>query len=294
VKRLVEALAIDRRDWPPSLLRRIWEELLAHEGGRRRGQTHEARWLNLLGFALRPGYGLAVDDWRVAETWRVLAGKLIHGGGPCRNEWWIFWRRIAGGLSAGQQQAIAEPLLGPVRELHRKLTTGRGKGDASLATHESAEMWRLLGSLELLPVRLKTELGEMVLDLLPKPSVQRLRPALAWTLSRLAARAPAYGPLNTVVPAQSAGAWLTRLIGVLDELDDGDPLPRLAVMQLARRTDDRYRDLPDAQRERAAAWLRGHDAPRHFIQLVEEGGRLDNEEQGLIFGESLPKGLRLA
>jgi hypothetical protein len=219
----------------------------------------------------------------------VLQGKLIHGGGPCRNEWWILWRRIAGGLPTGQQQAIAEPLLGPVRELHRKLTTGKGRADASLATHESAEMWRLLGSLELLSVRLKTELGEMVLDLLPKPSVERLRPALAWTLARLGARVPVYGPLNSVVPAQSAGAWLTRLLG----LDYDEPLGRLAVMQVARRTEDRYRDLPDAQRERAATWLRGHDAPGHFIQLVQDGGRLDSEEQGLVFGEALPKGLRL-
>jgi hypothetical protein len=64
-------------------------------------------------------------------------------------------------------------------------------------------------------------------------------------------------------------------------------------MQLARRTEDRYRDLPDAQRERAATWLGTRDAPAHFIQLVQDGGRLDSEEQGLIFGEALPKGLRL-
>ncbi len=117
-----------------------------------------------------------------------------------------------------------------------------------------------------------------------------MRPALAWTLARLGARAPVYGPLNTVVPAQAAGAWLTRLVG----MDYDEPPGRLAVMQLARRTDDRYRDLPEAQRERAATWLRGNDAPRHFLQLVEAGGRLDSEEQGLIFGEALPKGLRLA
>lgn len=294
VKRLSEALGQDRRDWPPSLLRRVWEELIALEPARRRGQVYEARWLNLLGFALRPGYGLAVDDWRVAETWRVLQGKLIHGGGPCRNEWWILWRRIAGGLAAGQQQAIAEPLIGPVRELHRKLTTGKGKGDTALAGHESAEMWRLLGSLELLPVRLKTELGEIVLDLLPKPSAERLRPALAWTLARLGARVPAYGPLNTVVPAEAAGAWLTRFVGNVWEAVSDESLARLAVMQLARRTDDRYRDLPESLRERASTWLRQHDAPAHFRQLVTEGGRLDSDEQGLIFGEALPRGLRLA
>ena len=89
---------------------------------------HEARWLNLLGFALRPGYGLAVDDWRVAETWRIVQGKLAHPTAACRVEGWILWRRVAGGLSAGQHQALAEPLLGPVRGLHRSLMTGKGRG----------------------------------------------------------------------------------------------------------------------------------------------------------------------
>ena len=46
----------------------------------------------------------------------------------CRVEGWILWRRIGGGLAAGQQQALADPLLGPVRSLHRQLTTGKGRG----------------------------------------------------------------------------------------------------------------------------------------------------------------------
>ena len=29
------------------------------------------------------------------------------------------------------------------------------------------------------------------------------------------------------------------------------------------------------------------------MTLVQSGGSLDREEQGLVFGESLPKGLRL-
>jgi hypothetical protein len=50
-KLLEQELAIQRLDWPPSLLRRIWEELMAVEEGRLRGVSHEARWLNLVGFA---------------------------------------------------------------------------------------------------------------------------------------------------------------------------------------------------------------------------------------------------
>ena len=64
-------------------------------------------------------------------------------------------------------------------------------------------------------------------------------------------------------------------------------------MQIARKTDDRYRDLSPKQRDAAAAYLRKENAPSHFMALVQSGGSLDREEQGLVFGESLPKGLRL-
>ncbi len=76
VKRLAAATGMTRNSWPTSLCRRIWEALMEREAGRRRSAVHESRWLSLLGFALRPGYGLAVDDWRVAQTWTALQGKL--------------------------------------------------------------------------------------------------------------------------------------------------------------------------------------------------------------------------
>jgi hypothetical protein len=291
VKRLSEALGLHRNEWPASLLRHFWEALLEVEPGRRKTQEHEARWLNLFGFALRPGYGLAVDDWRVAETWRVLSGKLVHPTPTCRAEWWILWRRIAGGLASGQQQALAGPLLAPIRDLHRQMTTGRGKGGSGYSSngHEAAEVWRLLGSLELLPVPGKIELGELILDLAAKPKFDALRPALLWALGRIAARQPLSGPLNVVIPAETAARWLERVIAE----DFQDNMAPLAVMQAARRTGDRYRDLPEKVREAIADWLTRRDAPAHFLQLVREGGRLDSEEQGLVFGESLPNGLRL-
>ena len=104
-KRIAKAIELSRSDWPSSLLRNIWEALMDREAGRRKAADHEARWLNLLGFSLRPGYGLALDDWRVAETWKTLNGKLVHGVPNCRAEWWILWRRIGGGLIGGQQTA---------------------------------------------------------------------------------------------------------------------------------------------------------------------------------------------
>jgi hypothetical protein len=226
----------------------------------------------------------------VAETWRLLQGKLVHSGPMCRNEWWILWRRIAGGLAAGQQQALADPLLPPVRALHRQLTTGKGRGgDISFQPHETPEMWRLLGSLEMLDVRTRVELGRILVDLLPKRKMEPVRGALAWALGRIGARVPVYGPLNTVVPVDEVAPWLQAL---LDQAA-GDPMEKLAVMELARRTQDRYRDVPDKLRHKAVEWLHHHDAPAHFLELVEQGGALDSEEQGLVFGEALPKGLRI-
>jgi molecular chaperone DnaK (HSP70) len=287
-KRLAEATAMNRNAWPSSLCRRIWESLMEHEGGRRRNAVHEARWLNLLGFALRPGYGLAVDDWRVAQTWTALAGKFAFPAS--RAEGWILWRRIGGGLAAGQQQALAEPLLGPVRALHRQLTTGKGRaGDLSFASREMSEMWRLLGSLELLPLATKIELGTLLLELLPKRKIESVRPAIIWALGRIAARAPMYGPLNAVVPPETAAAWLTTLV----KLAGNERETPLCVMQLARRTDDRYRDLSDRSRQEAADYLRIADAPPHFLDLIRRAGALDSAEQSLVFGESLPKGLRV-
>jgi hypothetical protein len=290
IRRLSKVTAMGRGEWPPSLLRRMWETLMEVEPGRRKSATHEARWLNLLGFSLRPGYGMAVDDWRVAETWRVLQGNLCHAAVMCRSEWWVLWRRIAGGLSAGQQQALADPLLGPIRALHHQVTTGRGKGgEFSAGSAETAEVWRLLGSLEFLQPSTKIELGGILFDLVPRKKMETTRPAMLWALGRLGARQPFYGPLNAVVPPEAAGDWLRRLL----DLGYEDTAAHLAVMQLARKTLDRYRDISDKLRDKVLAWFVRTGAPEHFQQLVRDAGSLDADEQGLIFGESLPKGLRL-
>lgn len=290
VTRLVEATGLSRHEWPTSLLRRMAQLLLEEESGRRRSESHEARWLNLLGYTLRPGYGLAADDWRVDQAWRRLQGNLVHSTPSCRAEWWIFWRRIAGGLASGQQRSLAEPVLGPLRATHRQMTTGRGRGGEFIAgSHETAEVCRLLGSLERLDAEVKIELGQMLLDLLPKPKMEPVRPALAWAVGRIGARQPVHGPLNTVVPSEIAVEWLRRVM----DLADDEPMMALAAMQLARRTDDRYRDLPEKARAKVIRWLGSVGAPEHYGRLVEKAARLDAEEQGLVFGEALPVGLQI-
>ncbi|WP_166826323.1 Hsp70 family protein [Thalassoroseus pseudoceratinae] len=291
MKDIARRMSLSRSEFPSSLLRSMWETLMDHESGRRRSPQHEARWLNAIGFCLRPGYGFALDDWRVLETWKTLQGKLVHADPQCRAEWWVLWRRLGGGLSAGQQTALATPLLSSIRPLHKQMTSGRGKGGAGLTdnSHEQSEIWRMLGSFELLKVPVRIELGRILLDLYDRPKMQPVQDALLWALGRVGQRVPLYGPLNSVLPPEIVAGWVEKL---LDKPKPGS-LGLLAVMLLARRTDDRFRDLPAALRDRVSVWLETEDAPPHWVQLVREGGEFDQTEEGQIFGESLPPGLRL-
>lgn len=291
IKRLGETLDESRDRWAPSLLRRIWQRLIELEAGRRKSAKHEVRWLNLLGFSLRPGFGMALDDWRVAETWKLLQGKLVFGAAANRSESWILWRRIAGGLPPGQQQSLAQPLLTQLRQFHRQVTTGRGQGASfDFGSHEAAEIWRLLGSLERLPVSQKLELGKWLLELSDKRKVQATRGGIVWALGRLGARVPMYGLLNHVVPRDEVGRWLQQFIARPAE----DPAEILAVMQLARRCQDRYRDIHDELRADVLTWLRENNASQVLVDLVAEGGELESEQTAQLLGDALPIGLTLA
>jgi hypothetical protein len=247
--------------------------------------------LNLVGFSLRPGYGMAVDDWRVAETWRAVQGKLVHGAPQCRAEVWILWRRIAGGLRAGQQQTLADPLIRMVRQLHKRVQGGAAKkgGDVDLTSHEASEIWRLLGCLEYLPLRSKLELGDMLAELLGKRKIAPIRGGVLWALGRIGARSPVYGLLSDVAPQERVGKWLHAVL----RAEGSDQVDQFALMQMARKTGDRYRDIDDALRQEVVERLEELGAPASVRELVAVGGQLDQEQQQQVFGEALPRGLRI-
>ena len=289
VKKLVEVLTLDRDEWPTSLLRQLWEALIECEPGRRVSAQHEARWLNLVGYSLRPGYGLAVDDWRCNETWKLLQTHLIFATTACRAEWYILWRRIAGGLTAGQQQALSAPLISQLRQAVRQ-PGSKGKGvEFGNNTHESAELIRLLGACELLPIAMKRELGDLLLEMLEKPKFAALRPSGYWSLGRVGARRPVYGPLNTVVSPDLASRWLTGLA----KHDLTEHLVAFAAMQLARKTGDRYRDIDEATRGQILKSMERAAVASHYRELVSQVTKLETEDESLILGDSLPKGLRI-
>jgi Arc/MetJ-type ribon-helix-helix transcriptional regulator len=74
-------------------------------------------------------------------------------------------------------------------------------------------------------------------------------------------------------------------------------LPQSAIfvgVQLTRRTGDRYRDVSDKLREAVQQWLVKRQAPQHVVILVDEGGAIHDDEQVLVFSESVLPELKIA
>ncbi len=281
VKELAKQIEIPRQSWKPSLLRGLWAVLIEQDGARKRTQAMEARWINLIGYCLRPGYGFAADDWRVQLTWRKLHGKLQFPANIAESL--ILWRRISGGFTTGQQQALWQELQSKVR----RLLDGGSKSEGSL--QDAIETLRLIGSLELLPSATKRELAIAGLQGLKKPKLESLHDSILWMIARIGARSLVYGPMNTVVATSIVEHWLEELIAPTD----ATPSRHFAVMQLARKTGDRFRDVNDQCRTGVLTSLDRWNAAERYRKLVAEAGQLDDSEQTAIVGEALPLGIRL-
>ena len=249
VKELVTLLELSRERWSATLLRRFADTLLECEAGRDLSPQHEARWLNLLGYCLRPGFGDPVDEWRVKQVWKLFPqGLRFPRQAQGRSEWWVFWRRIAGGLNAGQQYFIYQQLVPYLAAAGEKKKTA-GKPVRKAAPQELVEMWMALANFERLPLEAKTELGRQLLQSLVKGAwkAQEL-----WALSRIGARIPFYGPVDRVVAAKEVLVWVKTLMKLLAR-----PTTDVAqaLVNLARPSGDRARDLPRDDQDCITAWL---------------------------------------
>ena len=285
VRELETALDAGKDAWPLAAIRTLWDALLAGAAGRAASQGHEARWLNLCGFLLRPGFGHELDEWRIQQLWKVYSqGLRFPRAVQCRVEWWGLWKRIAGGLSRAQQQELftqTAPFL--LARLKSRIKEKR----SLVGPQELREYWQLLASCERLAPEVKAELGAA---LLPTVAKGKASDAEIWALGRFGARAPFAGPLNCVVARATVEEWVSRLVDA--------PWPReastvFAVAQLARCVGDRERDLDEGLRQRLATRLRTLSRGERAARLVTEAVPLEGQERARILDESLPVGLVL-
>jgi molecular chaperone DnaK (HSP70) len=263
--KLEQTLALGRNSWPISAIRRIGDRLLDLADGRRKSPALEMRWLNLCGFALRPGFGFPGDDFRIEQARRIYAAGLQFAN-QVQNEidWWIFWGRVAGGLNKNQQVDIFQrlsPALLP-----------RGGKRPRINNSLLREMWRTGASLELLPLQTKTQLGDALIAQVKKGEMVDTG---LWCLSRIGARKLFYGPINQVLPVPAATHWVEALLKI--------PKAEDAVVAIARRTGDSTRDLSPATIDNIRKRI-----PEALLPTLE--GEVE-EDLGKVFGEELPSGL---
>jgi hypothetical protein len=282
VMKRLQAVLGPRDGWSFTVLRALWEPLKDLRGGRGKSAAHEARWYNLVGFTLRPGFGYPLDDWRVKETWRLFNTGIVHDkDDPCKLEWWILWRRVSGGLTRTQQEEIWKRIAPHFVASFAKKSDRKPPG-----AQEAAEMWRCVASMERIPARQKAELGDALVAAIEKKKVTEQG---LWALGRLGARVPLYGPVDGVVARAKAEKWVERVLAMEWKGD----AHALAAAEMARASGDRARDLDEGLRRRLSDRLKSVAEGERLARLVLEPTAREAREERLAFGDSLPSGLRL-
>lgn len=281
---LEKILAAPRSEWQTPLLRELFTVLLEGAKYRRRSEQHERLWLSLTGFCLRPGFGYPLDDWRVDQLWKLYSeGLQFVNEKQNWTEWWTLWRRVAGGLQAEAQQRIFNDIAKFINP-----ASARQAGIAKqVSTRGYEDMVRLAAALERLPVDDKSQLGDWLLKRLEKAGEPEQS---YWALGRVGARILFHGNVHDVIAVETVTQWLQVL---LKSDWKKQPQAAFAVTLLARRCDDRVRDIDDGLRLQVLDKLKQAKAAAAWQDMVAEFKQLDEQQEKQVFGEALPPGLRL-
>ena len=285
----LEAALGPSKQWSLPVLRDLWGALIACATRRRRSPRHERTFYQALGYLLRPGFGYPLDEWRCEQAAALFTESIPHlTTAQIWIEFWIMWRRIAGGLTPERQAEIWDYLKPHIG--YRLATPGPGSARPKGKPPEGLdEMVRLAAALEHLPGEEKVALGQWIVPRLRDPA--QAGGPWAWALGRLGARVPLYGSAHTAVPPDQAGEWLDALLHV----KGGNPEEALfAAITLCRMTGDRSRDVGPDARQQLVGVLETAGARASWIRLVTEVVELERAEAARVLGDTLPIGLRLA
>jgi hypothetical protein len=277
---LESVTGLKRESWPIATVRAFCDVLLEVADGRKLSPRHEVRWLNLFGYCLRPGFGDPQDDVRMIQARRIYQGGLVFPRElQSQVDWFVLWRRIAGGLSSAHQQEL--------RHYLEDLGIGRKKSGTRLNSQLEHDGWRLLASLEHLAGATRAALGS---ELLRKLRREPTDSGWLWSLGRFGVRIPLYGSLSCLIPAETVADWITALLDLRELTHE----TASAVVQLGRRVDHRTRDISQDVTRSATARLKSAGvADDIFLRPLHEYIAPVRADVVRTFGEPLPKGLEL-
>ena len=275
LKQLEECLSIPKQEWNTTTLRALWSILSPSMTRKGRSLSHETTWCYLAGYLLRPGIGVEFDDTRVNALFRMLQlGLSFPKDKSALTQWYIMWRRVAGGLTIEQQQKLREKLYSKV-----------GKDN------ESPELIRLIGSLERLDEKQKIKFGNYLIKRITGRKTTGIEHYI-WALGRLCARIPLYASPQYVIDTQIVESWFTQLLELDWSIGDLRGLEQ-ASLQAMRKTNDRSRDIGEAMVSQVISRLQERGTNSEQLDLLRNYHSLSTTEQSSLFGEELPSGLIL-
>ncbi len=275
IRELEKTLAQPKSEWSVALLRLMWTALAPGVTKRSRSLEHEVNWLPLAGYVLRPGYGADLDRFRMAELWRAFeVGLYFKKERNAWVQWWIMWRRVAGGLDAAQQQQIFD----------------RAWSEFQDGKEVSSEIVRLLGALERVTIVSKENFVGLVLRRIEQQ--RTLCEPMLWALGRILSRVPMYAGIETVMLSARVEECFAKL-SVFDWREPGWRACAALFSQACRRVVQRDLEVSDGMREQVLQKLRAAHADQKLIQPLEEIVIPDAAFRAALFGEALPTGIKL-
>ncbi len=277
IKSIENRVGAEKGHWDLYFLRSLWNFLKPYKHNKGRSEAHESVWLNLAGYALRPGCGDSLDLFRVQEAWKIFDQGTHHSKSQkVTSQWWIFWRRVAAGLGAQEQERLFAKAFPLVRQ-----------GDAS------PEIIMMLASLERLPTDRKVSYGYQLVQQIKGKKRWPQVDTKIWALARLGSRLPLYAGEETVVPPGLVEGWLQDLEDFV--LKHPQKALRFKRMYLAcgRTVGARHIDLSVEYRNHLVSLLEGFPGEKEELEVLYKVKPVDATWYANLFGEELPAGLRL-
>jgi len=263
-----------RREWNVPLLRELWQPLSQCITRRDISQEHELAWLNAAGYLLRPGYGHALDEYYLRTLWLIQELDLAFVTSKAnREQYFLLWRRVAGGLSQVQQESLYDEWIEKVLQ----------------DTKQSYEPARMLGAFEHLESEKRVVLAHHFTESI-ETRAESFCDHSIWALGRLLSRVPLYGGEHALLDAaevEKAFETLEPLDWTRDNLRN---LPQLFV-QAARIVNNRDHDVSQEVRDRIIAKAVQSGANEKRLLPLREYTPMDAKDIQQLFGESLPTGL---
>lgn len=258
-----------RSEFGADFCRFLAKSLIEKQSARRKSEVHEASWFNATGFFLRPGYGHPLDE-SLIDNLDYANFTQFPKSAQNRIEYWVFLRRIAGGLSESFQTTLYDSYGNYVfrRKPRVKLPGG------APSEKERLEMLQCFSCFEFLSSSQKTELSSFVLDQFYR---RKLDKSQYWIISRLLDRKLFYADITKALPAQIVNDFLRKLASqsVLEkELEN-------VVYSLISRNQNRYESVDQGLVEEMSS------------RLNTKEQKTEQEEEKIHFGEVLPLGLKL-